>query len=189
MTARDHIESQLGAPTEVFVVDGPGAGFRILELGGVPHADAVTYVTEGISAKPLRQPSGPSVRQEFVLAVRRSQASDEARRPLGTVGDHVFSSGQAVVRGEVIDGQAPLVPGSRLSAVCCLAPAILPKDSWLYEDTDPPTMYVWLVPLSPAEAAFARDLGPDEFEGVLVDAQDMVDLLDVQRSEFVPGGG
>ncbi len=185
MTLRDHITSELARPSELYVVDGPSAPFRILQIEGVPQNDALVYVTEGVGTRLLEQPSGRLVRQELVLIVHQACASDDARRPIGTLADSVLGSGRALVRGEVVNGTGPMVDGSSLSAFCCLAPAPLPQSFWLFSDSDPPTMFIWLVPLTRLEAEFARRVGPDDFEGQLVEAQNMVDLFDLRRPEFL----
>ncbi len=117
--------------------------------------------------------------------MRQACASDNARRPIGTLADSVLSSGRALIRGEVVDGTGPMVDGSSLSALCCLAPAPLPQSFWLYGGSDPAMMFIWLVPLTNLEAEFARRVGPDEFEGHLVEAQDVVDLFDLRRPDFL----
>ncbi len=184
MTLRAHIEHHLGDPEYVYGVRAPGHSFNILQFDGVPHFDAVSYVTEGVSSELVLQPSG-SARQELVLTVRRAFASDETRRPLGAVAQHILNSKDALIRGEVIDFPTHIVHGTNLSAVCCLAPAIVSKDFWVYAETDPATMFVWLLPLTAAEAALARRLGPDEFEAKLETAQETVDLLNLDRPPFV----
>jgi len=52
-----------------------------------------------------------------------------------------------------------------------------------YEETLPPTVIVWLVPILPAEAAYVRDAGWEQFEDLLERSD--VDLFDLQRASVV----
>jgi hypothetical protein len=85
-------------------------------------------------------------------------------------------------RGEVFGPSGPIIKDSALTSVLATLPVFLPDSAVFYPGT-PPTVLVWLLPLSSAEAALARRVGPKRFEQLLEEMAESVDLYDLYRPE------
>jgi Suppressor of fused protein (SUFU) len=180
MTGIDvHIERNLGlmdcgwASTE-----GP-AGVQVCLFRDRPIAGAVTYSTLGLSKHVLKIPSGRTVRQEMLLAVTASFEHANLSKLLFHVAERTIRGGRALLRGDVVPLGYPLAPRSILNNLYVSLPVIFPEALASCEETDPATVFAWLVPISDAEAGFVHASGWSAFEATL-EATDP-DLLDVTR--------
>jgi hypothetical protein len=139
------------------------------------------YVTAGLSDLPLVQDEKGPITQELLFACKGDHDYD-AITLLGVIANQVATRKSALVRGEVIGPAGPIVEKSILTSVLATVPAFLPDNASFFPGK-PPTVLVWLLPLSTAEAQLARKLGCPHFEGVLNTIADSVDIYDLHRGE------
>jgi Suppressor of fused protein (SUFU) len=141
------------------------------------------FVTSGLSELSLDQADKGVITQELLFACRGEHDHDVVGL-LGVISEEVANRGRAMERGEVTGPAGPIVQSSSLTAVVATLPVFLP-DSAVFYPGAPATVLVWLLPLSSAEAALARKLGPDRFESMLDKMAQSADLYDLNRQEIV----
>jgi hypothetical protein len=181
----DHLEGYLGEIVAGFNFGEPGPPpFQVARFGGglLPGVGAIATI--GLSGHVLHQTSGNQLRHELLFLFPAS--GDPASFPaiLKELGDDCLKTHHAYARGEVIGPRGPLIPGSRCEALYVAPPAYYPEDFEVYEEPElPPIVIAWLVPITAAEARFAREHGPERFEAEVhrIDP----DLLDFGRESFV----
>ncbi|WP_445395813.1 suppressor of fused domain protein [Streptomyces sp. LE64] len=127
-----------------------------------PDARYVRYVTLGMSARPMTDPTavladpdrGP--RAELVLTVRGQRAdTDRVLRPLAVLAASPQVEGVVVAPGASLDTGAPLWPGAPFTSVLVAEPGGLVPDLELDPPRDP-VVFLPLLPMTPNEAAWKR---------------------------------
>jgi hypothetical protein len=128
--------------------------------------DIVRYVTLGMSAHPMADPTavlpdpvrGP--RAELILSVRAGRAdTDRVLRPLAVLAAAPQVEGLVVTPGASLDVGEPLWPGAPFTSVLVAEPGGLVADLELNEATGgtmDPVRFLPLLPMTPNEAAWKR---------------------------------
>ncbi len=143
-----------------------------------PQVGATTIVSLGLGHHVFHSPRG-HVRQELLLTCWDEFASDRVAKLIPIVADYALHEHVAFVPGQVIGPAGPLIPGSGLEALLCVRPFLFPQAFTVCEETDPQTEFIWLVPVTPAEAREAAEGFTDEL--IARWRADRVDLLDWHR--------
>jgi hypothetical protein len=144
-----------------------------------PRPGAVTVCSLGVGHHALCSTRG-HVRQELLLACWGRFLSAELAGLLTAAAGYALEPHVALSPGQVLGPAGPLIPGSGLEALLCLEPRLHPATLAVCAATEPPTEFVWLVPVTPAE-------GREAAEGFVSELlarweRDRVDLLDWQRA-------
>lgn len=179
MSLINHIETFLGTIDEGWKLTESPSGIKVVRFRNKPCADAVTYVTVGLSNQVLPMSKGRDVREELVFSTYEKFPSGPIASFLLTFGDYLLSQHQALLRGDVVGPSDPIVPNVYLNAIYAAMPVMFEPEFATYAGTDPPTVLVWLVPLHGIEAAFVKSNGWSRFEDLL-EIKDS-DLLDLNR--------
>lgn len=174
-----HMESFLGPIDGGWSESASGERlpFKVLRFAGAPIPGATTYTTLGVSDVALTIPDGRLVRQEFVFSAYERFGSAQIVTMLHDVAVDLVSRGGALLRGSVCAAtfELPGVASELYSAI----PVFFPDEFQAWRGSDPPTVFVWLVPITTAERHFVEAKGWEAFEQLL-EAQDP-DLLDLNR--------
>ncbi|MFF8608607.1 suppressor of fused domain protein [Streptomyces sp. NPDC015346] len=132
--------------------------------------DLVRYVTLGMSAHPMTDPTaaladpvkGP--RAELMLSVRAGLAdTDKVLRPLAVLASTPQVEGVVVAAGASLDVGEPLWPGAPFTSVLVAEPGGLVEDVELDEPLDP-VRFLPLLPMTSNEAAWKRVHGAQALE-------------------------
>ncbi len=128
------------------------AGMQVCLFRNQPRPGIVTLATLGLSKHVLAMSDGREVRQELPFVFPADAEVGRFVTSLMHVADCVLREHRALLKGDVFpDAVAEL------------------------KDSTPPTVFVWLMPLLPNEAAFVHDVGRNKFES----------LFDLQRESIV----
>ncbi|PKV87995.1 suppressor of fused domain protein [Streptomyces sp. TLI_146] len=145
-----------------------------------------SFATVGLFSTPLVSRTSGRHQHLELLGCNRPLAGDEYGPFAGVleyVSERLVTSGDAVLRGDVISLPMPLAPGSVLSSLYASSPVYFDDDfAEVVVENGTTVSVVWLVPIGPSEAAFVKEKGWPEFEQELV-RQDP-DLLDLRRREI-----
>ncbi len=170
----DLLTRVLEPPSET--VKGPQE-WDLMWFDDEPCEGARTVVSVGLSEKLLPQSPGlPPIRLEILMMVR-PQLVDlaEVVAVMDWMGMHI-EDGHPLLRGSIHSTSVgPFASAPHIVDFYVSRPVYL-SDELSMDDTD----FLWIVPLLPAEAAFARARGWDAFESELVAADP--DLLDITRA-------
>jgi len=177
-----HLESYLGTIDVGWsrTADGEDLSFQVVRFGAGALPGCVVFSTLGLSsvALPSRE-SGKLVRHEFVMIVPERLQDGPVPGLLQQVGLEVMEAGSPLLRGDVVGPRGPLFAMSSMEALYASVPVYLPDDFAQVDDV----VFVWLVPVSQAEANFVAANGWSAFEDRLVEAGP--DLIDVDRLSIV----
>lgn len=175
-----HLESFLGPIAGGWARDANRQRLpcQVVWFEEAPDRGLMTYATLGLSRHAL-QSSTKTIRQELLLSVRRSFGSTQLVGVISTVAEMLLARHQPLLRGDVLPPAGPIVSGSTLSALYAAIPVLLPDAFAVFEGSEPPTVFVWLVPVTAVEADLIGSHGWSWFEDQLVEQQP--DLFDLGR--------
>jgi hypothetical protein len=111
----------------------------------------------------VRDPSDPSSLANFLAAL----------------GDHVATRHEAVPAGKLINAS---IPESSVRTVLASEPFIFERSFAIFGGTLPPTEFVWLIPVHPAEAEFKREFGEHALRHLFDHTKP--DFFDLSRGEI-----
>ena len=176
----DHIEHALGQidPSNGYWRwnDRKGIALQIVCFTNCPEPGAKTLCTIGLSHHELRAPDG-STRQELVLAARDRYVCDELAATLASIGLKALDSHSAFSIGNVFGPAGPLLRNVTVTAILCVPPHEYPSEFAVCSETNPPTHFLRLLPVTEQEALEAKNHGVAEMlSKCQVDGTDLLDL-------------
>lgn len=178
-----HLERHLGAIVRGWGPSGELGSVQVCLFEDRPVPGTVTYATLGLSRHVLEMPRGREVRQELLLSVAVDFADDDLAKLLAYVADGLVREHRALLRGQVLPLDHPVARVSRCDSLYVALPVVFPEGLATCSDTQPPTVFAWLIPIHSAEASLVSRLGWNEFEDRLESADP--DLFDLERSPVV----
>lgn len=155
--------SDLLGPPSVVAVNAPFLS-QVGFFPSKPSATTSVVATSGLSQIPLKQEGMQPLRQELIVVADDTIPRAEVVSLLCSVAQEVSQRGRAIQHGEVFGPAGPLFANSQLTALFATQPVFLPPTFSEHLTKAGITIGVWLVPISDAEAEFARRVGPDRFE-------------------------
>jgi hypothetical protein len=123
------------------------------------------------------------VRQELLFAAYDRYAPPKIASFLLTFSKHVLSEKRALLRGDVMGPYKPLISGVAADSIFCALPVMFNSGLTTFYDTDPPTVFVWLIPIANAEAHFIKLHGWNRFEDLLESEQP--DFWNLDRASLI----
>jgi hypothetical protein len=126
---------------------------------------------------------GREVRQELLMTVPTERDLADFAKLLIHIAEKLIRGGSAVLRGDVISLDERIVADSAAEDIYSSIPVVFPEGIATLNDSSPPTVFVWLLPLMPSEATFVRGSGWSAFEDRLEAANP--DLFDLRRSSII----
>lgn len=184
----DHFESRLGTLVGAWSAgeQSPEGTPQVGYFAGGTLEGVQSFATIGLYRTPLRsRTSGRHQHLELLACCRPMDGEDCGPLPgvLEYVAERLVSSGEAVLRGEVIPLPMPLVPNGAMKALYAAIPVYFDDDfGSVVLENGSETSVVWLVPIGESEAAFIQAKGWGAFEEELV--RHDPDLLDLNRAEI-----
>ncbi|MBX7114758.1 MAG: suppressor of fused domain protein [Myxococcaceae bacterium] len=182
MNALEHLEKHLGLVERGWKFESP-AGLQVCLFRNQPQPGLVTLATLGLSNHVLAMSNGRTVRQELLFGLPADGQLNRFAPLLAHVADCILREHRALLRGEVFPVGEKLSPQATSQDLYVSMPVAFPDDLAELSDSTPATVFVWLMPLMPKEAAFVRDVGWNKLESRLEAAD--VDVFDLQRESVV----
>lgn len=181
-----HCEHHLGSIVSGWSTDASGARlpFQVVLFEKSPLPSVRVLCTLGLSDVPLRVGQGTRrVRQELVAMFRETDGPRNLPGILQQLAVEALAEDTAYALGEVVGPRGELRAGTTVSAFYTALPVYLPDSFHVCRSTLEPVVFAWMVPITDAEAAFARMRGRDAFEDALESTDP--DLLDPSRISIV----
>lgn len=186
----EHIERHLGTIIEGWPeeIDGVAAPCMVVRTERGPTDGSQTLVTLGLSKSLLALSDDRTVRLELVVAFRDRARVGHFPGVLRDLARECVQRGKAVARGQVLGPRGTLVEDTRLAALYVSNPVYFPAP---FRRFDPPSggpiVFVWLVPITAAEADYVGTHGWQAFEQRLEEVDP--DLLDFDRADVAEPEG
>jgi YD repeat-containing protein len=162
-----HLESHLGPIQEAWRPSLQGSPVQAVRFKDQPMSSVDTFATLGLSQSVFTISKGRQVRQELILPVFAHYPKNQIASFLTTFGEFLIGNGRALLRGDVVGPSDSLIPGVRASAIYSSIPVLFDESLATYQESDPATVIVWLVPLVGSEPEFIRRVGWERFEDEL----------------------
>jgi Suppressor of fused protein (SUFU) len=180
-----HIESQLGLIDPKVGHWGwnhaDGTRLQVVAFRNKPVSGATTLCTLGLSRHELCSPQG-HVRQELVMSCWDRFVSARLAGLFPVAAEHALETHTALQPWHILGPSGPLLPDISLQALLCREPLGFPSSFAVCEETQPPTEFVWLIPISAEEAA---EVKTGQRREVLTRWQEEeFDILDWGRGSF-----
>lgn len=136
-----------------------------------------------MSKKVLKLNEVKNVRQELVFSVYSMVITSMIVSCLMSLCEAILGRGKAVLRGEVIPLSTELAERMGFSAVYCTIPVFFDDDFCAYEESSPPTVMVWVLPIYKSEADYIEANGWESFEDLLEEKDP--DLCSLEREPVI----
>ena len=172
-----HIEKHLGP-----IRSGArlGEGISAVRFTDCPMPGATTFMTLGLSHHFFSQAVRESVCIELLVACREDLVEPfNPASVLADVCERIVPAHVAPPRGTVFGPAGRFFAASKTEALYCSPPAYFHEDLGKFDGFSAPFVPIWLVPITPAEAAFVGQRGWQAFEDLLDEKEP--DLLDLTR--------
>lgn len=179
----DHVETHLGKMRDGFVASlSDGTPIQVGNFPDRPFPNAITSISFGLSERALQAPSGKKIRHELLM-IGRSGSEGSLSDVILAVANIIAGRGRPLLQGEVIGPAGPVVPGATVEALYATNPGYFPEEMEVWEGASGPVVFAWLIPVTPAEAAYVELNGRARFEDEFWDANP--DILDFSRETVV----
>jgi hypothetical protein len=176
-----HLERNLGRYE--FIWSEKSSNHRVVLFRDRPAVGALTYSTVGLAAHQFVFREDQVARQELLFSCLSGFAAASPESLLFSCASIALSAHRAFDRGEMIRDRGPVLPGYDFSALYFALPVYFSEELFALESTEPPTLFLWVVPLHRREEEFVAHHGWEMFEEAL-ESQDP-NLLDLARPAFL----
>ncbi|MEJ2419121.1 MAG: suppressor of fused domain protein [Exilibacterium sp.] len=183
MTIIEHVERHLGVIQQGWKDDDSDVDFQIISFKDCPSETVSTFLSLGMSKKILKLNELKNVRQELVFSVYSMTISNMIVSCLMSLCEAILGQSKAVLRGEVIPLSTELAERIGFSAVYCTMPVFFDDDFCTYDESSPPTVMVWVLPIYKSEADYIAVNGWESFEDLLEEKDP--DLCSLEREPVV----
>lgn len=178
----EHLESHLGPIASGWKAAGGPTPFHILRFADQPQRGATTFTTLGLSNSILELPKNRFVRQEFIFSAHDRYKPRIISSILVEIGEFVHKSGKALLRGDLAGTFEAILPSASTRVIYCTVPVMFRSDLSTFSESVPPTVLVWLIPITIEEANFVKEKGWSKFEDLL--ERHDVDFWDLDRKSI-----
>ena len=182
-TVMQHIDTHMSGGGAALM---DGAGNSILRYEDAPFVGATSFVScaanQPISAMEDRGQQS-HISQELVFAIKTQQCNDQTVQVFAALMEWLREQDAAFRYGEVIGPLDALFPDTDKQSLYVAMPTYFEEELAFCHATQPPTMFVWLVPVTEAERKYIVENGSDAFE-VLLDEKNP-DATDLKRACLV----
>jgi hypothetical protein len=179
MSVVEHLERYLGPIAEGWSLRDSDTGIQVVRFADKPDPGVATLTTLGLSRHTLDMPRDRTVRQELLMVIGSEADATAAAAALLSLAVPLAATHRALLRGEVVGPGNPVIEESPMNAWYVTRPTIFPDGLATYVGSEPPTVVVWMIPIYPEEAAYARAKGWSAFEDRFEALQP--DLFNLQR--------
>lgn len=164
----EHLERHLGPLDAGWKPRGEAdEGIRVVRFADQPEPGVTTYVTLGLSRRPLPMPGGRQVRQELLFVADDRAPAEQVASFLMTFAEWVAGRGRALLRGDVVGPGPSLIPEVACDSIYAAIPVLHEDGLATFPGSEPPTVIVWAMPLRRSEAELVRERGWESFEDLL----------------------
>lgn len=181
MTIIEHVEKYLG-PIDHGWKDND-SDFQVVSFKDSPGETVSTFLSLGLSNHVMKLSKSREVRQELVLSVYSIAIGSMVVSIMLSLCEAIAGRGKAVLRGEVIPLSQEVAKRIGFDAVYCAIPVFFDDEFCTYDESSPPTVMVWVLPIYQGEAEYIDAHGWDKFEDLMEEKDP--DLCSLGRKSIV----
>lgn len=183
MSIVEHAERYLGEIDQGWKDNTPNNDLKIVSFKGCPLEPVTTFMSLGLSNHILDISEAKKVRLEIVFSAYSMTISSMVVSFLLSLCEAILSRGKAVLRGEIIPLSKELATRIGFDAVYCAIPVFFDEAFSTYDNSSPPTVVVWALPIYSSEIAYIKANGWESFESLLEEKNP--DLCSLERAPVI----
>ena len=183
MTIIEHVEKYLGQIDQGWKDDASVDDLQVVSFKDAPGETVSTYLSLGLSNRPMDLSEAKKVRQELVFSVYSMAISSMVVSFMLSLCEAIIGRGKAVLRGEVIPLSKEISKRIGFDAVYCTIPVFFDDEFCTYDESSPSTVMVWMLPIYQSEADYIAAHGWEGFEDLLEEKDP--DLCSLERSPVI----
>jgi len=183
MSIIEHAERFLGRISQGWKERSSSDGLQVACFKDSPFEAVNTFMTFGLSGHELTISSEKKIRQELVCPVAANDVTKTIVSILLFICDLILRSHTAVLRGQVIRLPFDVIEKFGFDAVYCAIPVFMDDEFATFEETQPPTVVVWMISIYGSEADYVEANGWSQFEELLEEKDP--DLFSLEREPII----
>lgn len=183
MNIIEHAEKFLGKFSRGWKERPSSDGLQVVCFEDAPFETVNSLMTAGLSRHELMISDEKKVRQELILSVSGNDLSEMLVSLLLFICELILGNHKAVLRGQVIRLPTEAAEKLGFGAVYCAIPVMLGDDFATFKGSQPPTVIVWVVPITESEADYIDANGWSKFEDLLEERNP--DLFSLGRDSII----
>ena len=183
MNIIEHAEKFLGKISQGWKENSSSDGLQVVCFKDAPFETVDTFMTLGLSRHELTISGKKKVRQELVFPVSGTYLSEMVVSFLLFICDLILRNHDAVFRGQVIRLSLDATDRLGFDAVYCAIPVFVDDEFAMFEESQPPTVIVWMIPIYKSEADYIDANGWSKFEDLLEEKDP--DLFSLGRDPII----
>ncbi|WP_433811407.1 suppressor of fused domain protein [Flavobacterium johnsoniae] len=185
MELPNHIEKYLGEMKGGDIISHPIYGkLSIVYFDNQPNDGIASFLTLGLSDHVLYLTETKDVRVELILSLYNNYPKNNIFDVLLNVSEEILIKHKAPLRGHVIKTKLHFLTNFNISGFYITHPVFFEEDFWVYENSEPSTVFLWLIPVNQREIDFIESDGWEKFEDLLEEKDDC-DFWDLNRKSIV----
>ncbi len=174
-----YLEESFDGTAEALIDDDLALSLAITYFDDRPIDELRSYCTVGLSVAVLERDGG-RYRQELMFVIYDDVDRRTIAAFLGSFAEDIMRRGRAVARGDVVTARGPVILGTLMNLIFVCRPIVLAGGGpEVFDETEPPIDFWWLVPIHDDEAQFARVNGWQALEFALDNSY--LQLWDLRR--------
>lgn len=180
-----HIEKYLGKMEGGDIVSHPIYGnLSIAYFENQPNEGITSYVSLGLSNHVLYLTESKDIRIELLISLYNNYLKENIVDVLLSVSEEILTKHRAPLRGNVIKTKSTFLNNLNVAGFYITHPVFFEEDFWVYENSEPSVVFLWLIPINQKEINFIELNGWDKFEDLLEEKDDC-DFWDLQRNSII----
>ncbi len=183
MNIVEHAEKFLGKISQGWIESATEKEFQIVCFKNAPVDGVNTFMTLGLSCHELKISNEKTVRQELILPLSNEAPYDVIVSLLLFICELIITDHRAVLRGQVLRLPVDAIKNFGFEGVYFTIPVFMDDRFSVFEESRPPTVIVWAIPIYKSEADYVNANGWSKFEELLEEKSP--DLFSFRRRPLV----
>ena len=148
-----------------------------------PFDGVNTHLSLGLSKHVLQITNVKKGRIELLISLYDNYSNSEVTDFLLDISDEILKTHQAPLRGEIIYIKSEFLDRYDVKGFYIAHPVFFEEEFWVYENSTPDTIFIWLIPLFFEEINYIKLNGWNKFEDLLESAN--CDFWSLERNIIV----
>lgn len=132
-----------------------------------PFEKINTHLTLGLNKHILDINKVKQGRIELLISLNKDYSNHQISEALLDVSDSILKNHIAPLRGSIIENKSDFFKQYKIDGFYVTHPVFFEEEFWIFEESDPSTIFIWLIPLFSEEINFIKSNGWNKFEDLL----------------------